>query len=273
MKKLSLAILLLISFTATGCTKTVDKEISDNTAIEESKEAERTEEEKEEESKKEETEEEKKEANDEKIPPIPKDFEGTSARWNPNTKKWEVPNNKLKTDEELGVVKLPGGGTDDIAGANKVFKLPSVVGVTATKKNLEHGYRWELSDGKTDLLLNKPIFYKIEIVGVDNWEQDGKVLKQYPAPGSKVRGYSEITLWVGQIFGSAAKPDVQIPNVVGENYYELKDTIYTLYLIGFDNVTYEKSDKPEGTILKQSKIPNTWVRPNTGIDIVVSKGK
>lgn len=174
-----------------------------------------------------------------------------------------------------GLIKdYPDAWTSYISnGPRKTVTVPNVVGTTTFDYDeKEHNF-----GPKTKDVLNKlKLGYKEEIIAIWDYreaDKGEKVLKQSPAPGTKLKEGDVITVWVGKLYGSAGKPDVQVPNIAGENYYELKDNMYSYWLIGFGSITYEFSDKPEGTILKQSIAPDKYVRPNSDIDIVVSKGQ
>lgn len=247
-KPLILSIISLLS--VTGCSKTNDNKVEDSDAKEVVEEVTT-----EEESDVKENEAVEK-IDEEEIPPIPKDFDGPRARWNPNTKKWEVPDDKLKTDEELGVVKLPLMGSCDIAGANMVYTMPNVVGATLFDK--DYGFGKPIRE----IIDKYPLFFEEKFI--EGNAQEGTIIKQYPAPGSKVRGYAKITVWTcglnppkghDQGYNPSEEDTVIVPNIVGMKKNDAVDMTTKLCL----KMASSEYIEPDSIITYQSISPGTKV--------------
>ena len=95
----------------------------------------------------------------------------------------------------------------------------------------------------------------------------GKVASQTPEAGKTVKESRLVTIYI-----SKGGEEINMINLVGLSQSEAENQLAKLKLkIG--QVTAEYSDKPSGTVLKQSISANNKVKKGANIDIVVSKGK
>lgn len=95
----------------------------------------------------------------------------------------------------------------------------------------------------------------------------GKVASQTPEAGKTVKANRLVTIYV-----SKGGEEINMINLVGMSQSEAESQLTKLGLkVG--QVTAEYSDKPSGTILKQSVGANDKVKKGTSINLVVSKGK
>lgn len=95
----------------------------------------------------------------------------------------------------------------------------------------------------------------------------GKVASQTPEAGKTVKESRLVTIYI-----SKGGEEINMINLVGLSQSEAENQLAKLKLkIG--QVTAEYSDKPSGTVLKQSIFANNKVKKGANIDIVVSKGK
>lgn len=95
----------------------------------------------------------------------------------------------------------------------------------------------------------------------------GKVASQTPEAGKTVKENRLVTIYI-----SKGGEEVTMPNITGMMQNEAQSQLAKLNLkIG--QVTEEFSDKPQGTILRQSVAANGKTTKGASIDITVSKGK
>ncbi len=95
----------------------------------------------------------------------------------------------------------------------------------------------------------------------------GKVASQTPEAGKTVKESRLVTIYI-----SKGGEEINMINLVGLSQSEAENQLAKLKLkIG--QVTAEYSDKPSGTVLKQSISANNKVKKGANIDIVISKGK
>ncbi|MBM7581901.1 serine/threonine-protein kinase [Caldicoprobacter guelmensis] len=96
-------------------------------------------------------------------------------------------------------------------------------------------------------------------------QEEGVILYQEPAEGIKVKPYSAVNVVV-----SLGPRKVIVPNVVG---FSQRDAEIALENAGLEvgPPQYVESDKPPGTVIRQSIQPNTEVVENTEIVLVISK--
>lgn len=95
----------------------------------------------------------------------------------------------------------------------------------------------------------------------------GKVASQTPEAGKTVKENRLVTIYI-----SKGGEEVTMPNITGMMQTEAQSQLAKLNLkIG--QVTEEFSDKPQGTILRQSVAANGKTTKGASIDITVSKGK
>lgn len=95
----------------------------------------------------------------------------------------------------------------------------------------------------------------------------GKVASQTPEAGRTVKENRLITIYI-----SKGGEEVTMPNIVGMMQNEAQSQLAKLNLkIG--QVTEEFSDKPQGTVLRQSVAASGKTTKGASIDITISKGK
>ena len=95
----------------------------------------------------------------------------------------------------------------------------------------------------------------------------GKVASQTPEAGKTVKEGRLVTIYI-----SKGGEEINMINLVGMNQTDAENQLAKLKL-KLGQVIAEYSDKPSGTVLKQSISANDKVKKGANIDIVVSKGK
>lgn len=137
-------------------------------------------------------------------------------------------------------------------GNNKTVEVPNVVG---------------MSQAQAEETL-KAENLRVEIAETfDESVPVGKVASQTPEAGKTVKESRLVTIYI-----SKGGEEINMINLVGLSQNEVEKQLAKLKLkIG--QVSAEYSDKPTGTVLKQSIAANDKVKKGASIDIVVSKGK
>lgn len=101
----------------------------------------------------------------------------------------------------------------------------------------------------------------------DDKVEAGKVVSQTPEAGKTVKENRLITIYI-----SKGGEEVTMPNIVGMSQNEAQAQLSKLDLkIG--QVSEEYSDKPQGTILRQSIAANDKTTKGTSVNITISKGQ
>ena len=119
------------------------------------------------------------------------------------------------------------------------------------------------------------ITYDIEVQYVENAADYGTVLSQFPASGKKISGHVSIELVISG--GPNFMPNVitvSVPSVTGFSLSGAR-SILENNGIKIENITYEASYQPKGTVIRQSVQSGTTLVGREGmiyIDIVVSGG-
>jgi len=93
----------------------------------------------------------------------------------------------------------------------------------------------------------------------------GRVLSQYPAPGTKVRRE-----WVMRVSESTGPQKVSVPNVIGKTEREATVTIRQLSL-DLGTVAYIPAPGPAGVVLSQTPMPATEGVDGPRISLLVSE--
>jgi beta-lactam-binding protein with PASTA domain len=93
----------------------------------------------------------------------------------------------------------------------------------------------------------------------------GRVLSQYPAPGTKVRRE-----WVMRVAESTGPQKVSVPNVIGETEREATATVRRLSL-DLGTVAYVEAPVPPGIVLSQTPTPAAEGVDGPRISLLVSE--
>ncbi len=114
-------------------------------------------------------------------------------------------------------------------------------------------------------LESRGLHVKLEGVPSDSVAQD-QVVRQDPAPGTRLAGGSDVTLYVST--GVAPKALVSV------NDFTLADAQKTMDREGFRTKVVQKfsSDKPNGTVISTQPKPGALVKPGSLVVLNVSKG-
>lgn len=110
--------------------------------------------------------------------------------------------------------------------------------------------------------------YKEERIS-DELIKEGYVIKTDPPAGTSLAKGESVTLYIST--GPAAPGTIPMPDFTGKTEDEA-NRMLTEYNLQMGNITYEYSDKPKNTIIKQSKPVGETVYVRTKIDFVVSMG-
>ena len=122
---------------------------------------------------------------------------------------------------------------------------------------------------EADRILSEDYRLKVTIQRIYSETFDvGTVIRTEPVAGTLLELEDKVTIYVSQgpAIGSVAVPDF----TGGTEVQTLRKVIASGLRVG--TVTYEKSDKPAGTILSQSPISTTIVHSHSVVDFVVSGG-
>ena len=95
---------------------------------------------------------------------------------------------------------------------------------------------------------------------------EGYVTRTNPASGDKAKTGDTVTVYV-----SSGAKKITVPQLL-DNTESYAEQALTSAGLSLGSVTEEYSDKPEGTVIKQSINAGSSVSADTKIDIVVSKG-
>lgn len=96
----------------------------------------------------------------------------------------------------------------------------------------------------------------------------GLVVSQNPVAGTKVNKGDEITYNL-----SLGPEGIQVPNVVGQSKGDAVATINNAgLLVDTNNYTYQTSDKPEGTVIKQTPNAGETLQKNGLVALTISQG-
>lgn len=108
----------------------------------------------------------------------------------------------------------------------------------------------------------------------DEKTEIGKVIRQVPTGGSKVKNGQDLTLYIskGSEKDTSSDNDVIVPYLVGLTEKEAKKSIKNAGL-SFGKVNYVTSDKDKGIVIEQSINSGNAVPERTSISLVVSSGK
>ncbi|MDR7074518.1 Stk1 family PASTA domain-containing Ser/Thr kinase [Fictibacillus barbaricus] len=151
------------------------------------------------------------------------------------------------------------------AGVAAVTILPSIFQLKEVSVPNVAGYEYE---DAFDKLKAEGLDVKRQEV-FDKEVEDGKVIRQDPAPQTKVKERSIVTLQVSKGPEKESMPDVE-----GMNIDSAKGLLHEKGFTNY-NITYEESDtEPEGTVLSQRPGKDGKYTPSeTDVELVVSKGK
>ena len=184
---------------------------------------------------------------------------------------------KLADQKELTASR---GGSTSIMKSKKFIALLVVILLMGffTGAFLSFGKFWSSSEVEVpnvvgqsteaaqNILENK----KLRVQVVENYSSDvdpGFVISQTPEAGSTVKEDRLITIYV-----SKGGEKVSVPDVTGLTKEEAASQLSKAGLkVG--NITEEFSDKPSGTVLRQSPSGNDKLEKGKAVDLVVSKGK
>lgn len=101
----------------------------------------------------------------------------------------------------------------------------------------------------------------------DESVEAGKVASQTPEAGKTVKENRLVTIYI-----SKGGEEVTMPDLTGMSQSDAEEQLSKLKLkVG--KIVLEYSDKPKGTILKQSVAPNAKTTKGSSVDLVISKGK
>jgi len=100
-------------------------------------------------------------------------------------------------------------------------------------------------------------------------QQQGTVLRQSPAPGTKLKPNSTVKIWVSM---GPGQTQATVPNFVGEDYQTQVAPELTALGIVVSSPTYAYSTATSGVVLDQSVAPGTQVKAGMTMDITISQG-
>lgn len=204
------------------------------------------------------------------------DFEGKLyteelAEWFERSEEYNVDIKfKYDTEYEDGYIisQTPKAGSKKkiVPGVDKCEITLTVSGAAADKKvpNLK-------SFDKTSAVLQlKNRGIKYEIVEISDPAFDaGQVIKTDPAAGQSIASDAVLKLYVST--GPDTSGTVKVPDLADSTEKEALALILGEDLM-IGNVSYERSDKPAGTVISQSIEKDTEVPAKTKIDLVISGG-
>ncbi len=108
-----------------------------------------------------------------------------------------------------------------------------------------------------------------EVKTVDSSEEKGSVVKQTPKSGSKATKDSEVDIYISS--GSEEDNYTRVPSLIGKTDDAAQKALESAGL-KLGDVKSVESDKPKGTVVKQSRSENDRVEKGTIINIEISKG-
>lgn len=118
----------------------------------------------------------------------------------------------------------------------------------------------------------KSMLDDLGLVGVRDWEfsneKEGDVIKQEPAPGTKVKKGSTVTYIV-----SRGKEAVRMTSVLNLSEEAAKAEIERLGLNTGTVTTANDDTVPEGSVISQSIPEGKYVDPGTSVDLTISLGR
>ncbi len=162
----------------------------------------------------------------------------------------------ISQDPEKGV-KAPKGSSVNVnvSAGNEYIIFPDLVGNNI--KLVE-----EMMREKSIIIRNKEEIY-------NNDFPDGEVIYQEPEKGSKVA----LNSFVDLVVSKGKKPlDFPAPRLIGFSQESALEIITRLNLQIGKVTPIESTEYSEGTVVSQNPLPNTTVRDNTVVDLLISSG-
>jgi len=167
-----------------------------------------------------------------------------------------LPENTIITQEPLPGVKVKRGRDIlvIISSGPDLCEVPKLTGLTFREGKIMLA-NYMLDVGKVDK-------------EKDNTVEPDCILKQDPAPGSKVKKGAKVDL----VINAGGVPDIKIPKFVGKNIKDVRSELNNLKLrVG--EIKWEYSDEKDiGEVLWQSIDENNMVYPGTDISFKMSAG-